>query len=367
MVSAHLPCILHPLHAFTRCPYHPLTGVLVLAPAHSLHDSTSLHCEICGRRFDITDGIYRLMPDEFRTGTPAPHGDDADVIQKKREMRQRDERAAVSTGFVRVPESHPLYWMNIQYDAVTRHALIPNDGICIDFGTGVGRYIPWLLERAEKIIATDFSLASLRTLQAHLTPEQRARCLLIQCDLSRLPIADETAVAALCVEVLQHLPSHYLRAAAIAEITRTMKPGGRLSLATKAHPSCAQVESVLRRAKWSLRKLLGKPDPRPETGQETHDGPIYTYWHTHDELKRLVAPHLQLQAVRGIMAYQAFPIRWLPHGLRLAANDWLETNSLGKHFARDYLLHLARPSRSIPQTPIPTRHQPGRTGELVTA
>lgn len=367
MASVHSRFILHPLHAFTRCPYHPLTGLLVLPPSHSLHDSTSLQCEICGRRFDITGGIYCLMPDEFHVGTPAPGADDADVLQKKREMRQRDERAATSTGFVRVPDSHPLYWMNIQYDAVTRHAVIPNDGICIDYGTGVGRYIPWLLERADRIIATDFSFASLRTLQAHLTPEQRARCLLIQCDLSRLPIANHAAATALCVEVLQHLPSHYLRAAAIAEIARTLRPGGRLFLATKAHPSCARVEGALRRAKWSLRKLLGTPDPRPETAQETHDGPIYTYWHTLAELRQLVAPHLRLEAVRGIMAYEAFPIRWLPHELRLSANDWLEANSLGKHVARDYLLHLARPSHRIPETPPPTRHQPARTGELVTA
>lgn len=337
----------HALHAHARCPYHPRTGTLTVNIAQAPSRSPILLCKQCGRQFEFTDGIYCLMPDEFRNGTIGPNEDDPDVVQKKREMRQRDERVN-PIGFVRVPQSSPLYWMNIQYDAVTRRTEINPSGVCIDFGAGVGRYTPWLLERVQWLIATDFSLASLQSLQARLTPEQRARCLLIQCDLSRLPIADDSATTALCIEVLQHLPSSFLRAAALSEIARTMTCGSEFFLVTKAHAPANRFEQALRRAKTRLRRLFGSDVPMPTFGQETQDGPIYTYWHRFGELQRVVQAHFNIRDARGIISYASFPIRFLNHRTRLALDSWLEKTPFGRWFGRDYFFRLVKPQPVIP-------------------
>lgn len=358
---------LHALHHLARCPYHPQAGPLIASPSDTRYRSLTLRCEECSREYDVENGVYRLMPDELRSSSTVSDAADSAISQQKREMQQRDERAARGAGFVRVPQTSPLFWMNIQFDAVTRHATVAPDGVCIDYGTGVGRYIPWLLERARWIIATDFSFASLRSLHDRLTPEERARCLLIHCDLSKLPLADAVASTGLCVEVLQHLPSRKLRAAAVAELARTLRPDGELFLATKAHPAARRIEESLRLAIWSLGRLAGKAEPRPDAGQETVEGPIYTYWHTYAEMKNLVQPQLRIRAARGIISYESFPIRFLNPKIRIALDKWLEANTLGRHFGRDHLLHLVRGRNANRfRPPTPTHRRPVRTAELVS-
>ncbi len=313
---------LHPLQHALRCPYHP-DGDSLCNRHSEKNDSDEfvLRCPECEREFRVEAGVYRLMPDEFRIDQN-PHRVDSESIQQMtREMRQRDERAVRSSLFRREPDGSPLYWMNIQYDAVARLASVGGGAIGVDFGTGVGRYVPWLLERFERVIAIDFSFESLRALQENLSAEQRVRCLFVQCDLSRLGLARGVASGGLCIEVLQHVPDAGMRKSAIANIARALIDDGTLCLVTNAYAIA--------------RRLGGSPQVR-------QDGTIYSYWHTYGELRRLVEPYFEIETSRGIISYDTFPVRKLPARWRLRADAMLERSSLGRLFGRDMLLNLRR-------------------------
>ncbi len=333
------------MHGLLRCPYHPAgRKLLAVACADASFDGAVLNCQECGRRYTIEGGIYRLMPDEFREGAVASHPpDDEATAQKRREMRQRDDRASVSIGgYVPSRPEAALEWMNVQYDAVTRLARMPADGLCIDFGTGVGRYMPWLLERASHVVGTDFSFMSLRRLRDVLTPDQRTRCVLVQTDLSRLGLASGIAAGGLCVEVLQHLPNQSLRQAAVHDMARTLVPGAELFVVTKAFTTISRLTGMLQLARWRMGRLAGGKRHRPLMEQETIEGAIYTYRYTYRELRRLVRSHFVESDARGIISFGTFPISLLPRNQRYRVDAWMEQARIGRLFGQDMLLRLRR-------------------------
>lgn len=303
------------MHAVARCPYH------VDAEELRLSNQDFAFCAVCRRTFPIQDGVYRLMPDELRDAGGSTADATSAVRQMADEMRQRDERASRSSLFRREPAGSPLFWMNIQFDAVARLAAVGRGEIGVDFGTGVGRYVPWLLERFERVVAIDFSFESLRALRSSLSLDQQDRCLFLQCDMSRLALAPGSAHGGLCVEVLQHVPESSLRGDAVAGMARTLSAGAIVCLVTNAFAL--------------VRRMTGAPQVR-------HDGAVYSYWHTYRELRAMVEPYFDVLAARGIISYDTFPIRKLPRALRMRADGLLEKCALGRLFGRDFLLNLRR-------------------------
>jgi uncharacterized protein YbaR (Trm112 family)/SAM-dependent methyltransferase len=329
---------LHPLHALARCPYDVDGDGLVVDGG----SEAQLVCPACHRRYAVDDGIYRLMRDELRTEGIGLSDADPASLQMKREMSQRDARAGQATASDRASLSSPLYWMNVQYDAVVRHVRFPSHGVGVDFGAGVGRYVPWMLESLPHVVVIDFSFESLRSLRRALTSEQRERCLLIQCDLSRIGMARGIASAGLCIEVLQHLPNWKFRRAAVEEMARVVSPGGELFLVTKAYTPVLRVVSTMRsiigldwRRNSASSRLVG-------VGRERRDGSIYTYLHTYRELDMLTRNRFFLRRRMGIISCDTFPISRLPRHTRMAVDAWFEGNRLGRLFGRDMLLELER-------------------------
>lgn len=333
---------LHALHDLARCPYHVDGDPLSIERSDADGGAAIVRCVECGRRYPVEDGIYRLMPDELRSDLDASLASDAATLQKRREMEQRDQRAGQRGGFHRVDPASTLYWMNVQYEAVTRLAVIDGDGLCVDFGTGVGRYMAWLLRHAPRAVGTDFSFASLRLLHDSLTADERTRCLLVQCDLSRPGLAPGAARSGLCVEVLQHLPRAELRRAAVDAMARSLAPGGDLFLVTKAFCVANRVASALQYLKWRmLHGGDGRGSP-PALGQEEIDGAIYTYWYRYRELIDLVRSRFDVRRVAGIISFEAFPIRYLSIPMRLRLDATLEKRWCGRLFGRDMFLWLKR-------------------------
>ena len=340
----------HPLQGLVRCPYHPAgRELLVCQGSAAQSDPALLNCQECGREYTIEDGIYRLMPDEFRESAGGSDTSrDAATAQKHREMQQRDARAGLSgAGYVPSPPGSALEWMNVQYDAVTRLVRMPAHGVCFDFGTGVGRYMPWLLERASQVVGTDFSFASLRALRRILTPEQRARCLLVQTDLSRLGLASEIASGGLCVEVLQHLPSRAMREAALRDMGRVLAPGAELFLVTKAFTAVSRLLGALQLAKWRVGRLAGGRRERPLVEQETVEGAIYTYRFTYRELRRLARSQFVERDARGIISFGIFPITLLSRDRRYRVDAWMERSRIGRVFGQDLLFRLQRADNDL--------------------
>jgi SAM-dependent methyltransferase len=89
--------------------------------------------------------------------------------------------------------------------------------LVLDVGAGTGRHAREAARRGAWVVALDLRAADLRTADgAHL----------VQGDALALPFADGTFDRLIASEVLEHIPDD---GAAIAELRRVLKPGGRLA------------------------------------------------------------------------------------------------------------------------------------------
>jgi arsenite methyltransferase len=111
---------------------------------------------------------------------------------------------------------HPVDWLNI-----------PQGGVALDVGCGPGSVTASLAETAGPdglALGVDISEAMLaRAVRAHAGPQVG----FLRADAQRLPLRDDTVDAAVSIAVLQLIPDP---AAALAEIARVLKPGGRLAV-----------------------------------------------------------------------------------------------------------------------------------------
>jgi SAM-dependent methyltransferase len=135
-----------------------------------------------------------------------------------------DELAAVLS--LREPPA-----VNRAYDRWERtlvaRALEPLAGRSVlDLGCGVGRMTAFLASRGARMVAVDNAAGMLARCRARLDGTPRS---LVQSEASRLPVRDGSLDAAVCVGVLEHLPAA-VRRAALAEMARVVRPGGRLVL-----------------------------------------------------------------------------------------------------------------------------------------
>jgi ubiquinone/menaquinone biosynthesis C-methylase UbiE len=121
--------------------------------------------------------------------------------------------------------------------AVYRHAVLdqlaPQPGeVVLDAGAGTGVYVPDYVAAGAEVIAVDHSAASLEVARERLPAEQRAKLSTVVADLRSLPLDDRVADAAVCLGVIQHIPTHEFRLQTLGEILRCLQPGGRLVLVT---------------------------------------------------------------------------------------------------------------------------------------
>lgn len=97
----------------------------------------------------------------------------------------------------------------------------------LDAACGTGRYSAHLAARGHEVIGVDRSAAMLARARAKL-PQSTFR----EGDLEALPLADASVDAVVCALALVHLP---LVSAAVAELARVVRPGGRV-IVSDVHP-----------------------------------------------------------------------------------------------------------------------------------
>lgn len=98
-------------------------------------------------------------------------------------------------------------------------------GVFVDIGTGTGRMIELFGATADQAIGIDRSPEMLRVARGKLTSSGADRWELRQGDIMALPVDDAGADTVVLHQVLHYLPAPE---AAIAELARIVKPGGRL-------------------------------------------------------------------------------------------------------------------------------------------
>lgn len=104
-------------------------------------------------------------------------------------------------------------------------ALAPAGLRVLDIGTGTGAMLPAFGATGARIVALDHSPAMLRRAQARCRDEGLREVLYSVGDVTRLPFGDAVFDACNCSMVLHHVADP---AAALAEMARTVRPGGRV-------------------------------------------------------------------------------------------------------------------------------------------
>jgi methionine biosynthesis protein MetW len=164
-----------------------------------------------------------------------------------------------------------------------RHA--PADSDCLDVGCGDGRTMgAWLAENAGSYVGVDVSASAVVQAQ-----ELGLDARVIE-DAADLPFADESFDFVACIEVFEHL---FDAEGAAAEITRVLRPGGRL---------LAQVPNVAHwrhRADFALRgrfNPLGDAESLTRTWRDPH----MRFFTVHTLPRMLEGVGLEVEEVAGL-------------------------------------------------------------------
>ncbi len=123
--------------------------------------------------------------------------------------------------------------------------------LACDFGCGVGRFVPLLLDCSERVIATDFSSVSLHIASDILTERQQERVDFQKRDLTVGRPRIGKAEFGLLINVLI-MPGRDQRRAILANVRRNLCPGAVLVVATPSLESALYTHT--RMIEWAERE-----------------------------------------------------------------------------------------------------------------
>jgi len=95
----------------------------------------------------------------------------------------------------------------------------------LDAGCGKGKFVSYLAGRGGKVIGIDRTERFI-----HIAQKNAPEAIFQVASLTKLPFADNTFNAVLCIEVLQHIPDYWK---AIEEMTRVLRKNGRIIIIDK--------------------------------------------------------------------------------------------------------------------------------------
>ncbi len=104
-------------------------------------------------------------------------------------------------------------------DSLRTHLRLPAAGRLLEVGGGTGRVAAHLRSLVEGVVLSDLSTAMLREART------KCDCRLLQCLAEHLPLADASFERVLVVDALHHFRD---QRAAVGELLRVLRPGGRL-------------------------------------------------------------------------------------------------------------------------------------------
>lgn len=203
-----------------RGPLHPVSA----SSSPWLGDG-DVRCAACGARYPVHDGVLSLLdPQQL-------HPDSA------MEMNVRDTRSEALLDGTR------REWTSVYADAtevqptIDAVAVRPGATLC-ELGCGPGRYTLPLAAQGARVVAVDFSAASLQVLRARLDAD--AMVALVQADVTR-PFGARAAFDRMLSTLHGNLPSDVHRSRALQWMADALSDDGR---------------AVVSMHHWSARDLL---------------------------------------------------------------------------------------------------------------
>jgi SAM-dependent methyltransferase len=264
-------------------------------------------CTSCERSFPVEDGIVRFLRDDKLT------------TEQKNEITVRDDAAnEYEQRFSRVRnaiESNP---------ALAAMRPIKSD-VVAELGCGTGRITRLYAGQVRRTVAIDFSLESLIAFRRTLPASLADSVLLVQGDVSTLPLAERVFSKAVSFQVFQHLPTQAMRDATFAAARRVLSGGGTLTC------------TVYNWSRWKQRLAArGIGDNTRKEG--LHGGKIYYFnFEKHDISGMLDKAGFDIDLIRGM----DMQVRGLDLVGRLAIpiNDLLARTPFGVHLGHLLLVH----------------------------
>lgn len=256
-----------------RCPYDisPLSWTQTGAAQYlGEPPEGKLECATCGRAYPVSEGVAQFVSGKL------------DDDRKTFEMRVRDKEAEGYDQFMRLNEE--VNTSQLCFDALKP---VATDTV-IDLGCGTGQLTQELLPYVRRVIAMDFSLASLKVFRRNVPDVLRPKLLLIQGDICAPPVSRRAFTQAAAFRVIQQLPSKGMRNEVFNTIASLLTASGRLTL-TVDH--------------WSLPKRLyarrGICDHAQKEGM--HSNNLYYYNFEPSELRDSVQrAGMQIEFMRGL-------------------------------------------------------------------
>lgn len=250
----------------------------------------------------------------------------------------------------------------------TVHYLPTGAASVLDIGCNDGASLQWALELGvRRLYGVDINPAAVEAARTRL--KQVVGCQIIHGSADSLPWDDHSIEAALCCEVLEHIPTE-LRGRVIREVHRVLRPGALLVISVPA----AGMFSFLDPANIRFRMpILYRAASRAfggrgrEAGYRDQKHGVVPHHHfSLQELRVLLDPYFRVERVRWrgfllapISSWMAFPfyrLGALDHPLLKAIHrveNWEMSLDLGERFAYNVVLTARRmeiesSSRTLP-------------------
>jgi ubiquinone/menaquinone biosynthesis C-methylase UbiE/uncharacterized protein YbaR (Trm112 family) len=234
-----------------------------------------LHCPDCGHDYPIRQGIAQMLPHALAMEEET-HADES-VVRKRSEMKARNDQ---------VKAYERMWYLNlfgrIEIPVTMRPLRLTRDHTLLEGGCGTGRMTPSFAAKCDRLVSVDFSLRSLQRNRAKLRKQGVKNVDLVQADLCHLPFCSEVFDRVVSCQVLEHIPTADCRLLAVQGLSRVLRRGGKLVLSAYQHSL--------------LTKLFGEKE-----GQ--HDGGIYFYRFSREELRRLLSQALEVKHITGKLVY----------------------------------------------------------------
>jgi SAM-dependent methyltransferase len=178
--------------------------------------------------------------------------DPAHVREQYADASRLDARVAIYERFSESRESWPE-WL------LARLAIAPGERV-LDAGAGSGRL--WRVDSRPlpagvRLVLADLSAEMLREARVRLAAPHRAVGL-VHARIERMPFAEASFDVAVASHVLYHVPD---RAAALRELRRVLRAGGRLFVATNESAHLEELRALVERFRLLEARIMVGRDP----------------------------------------------------------------------------------------------------------
>jgi ubiquinone/menaquinone biosynthesis C-methylase UbiE/uncharacterized protein YbaR (Trm112 family) len=270
----------------------------------------TLRCPRCESSFPIIEGVPSFV-------TPAEVPNGVSVSQNEASL-QESERRFRDVQSADYEEGYPAAVTAVEVPCVIQALHAGEADVVLDVGCGTGRVSKPVRGSCNTIIGIDFALQMLQRYQHDIRgAESATETHLVHADARHLPLRTSIVDRAVSDGLIQHIPSAQSRSESVSEIARVLKDIGTFVFVGFNH-------SLVKRVRGPFLKDKAL-DIYEKEG--VHRGLLYYYNFSVDDAKRLLSPHFQVKALRGLITPL---VRRFPCAATIRVERWITRTFVGR-------------------------------------